>query len=76
MPRVGFEHTIAVFERTKTVHALNRPATVIGLSFTATFKIKLLHVNGTVIRESNVSDLFQLTYGNILIPGLRLLYRI
>jgi hypothetical protein len=30
MPRVGFEHTIPVFERAKTVHALDRAATVIG----------------------------------------------
>jgi hypothetical protein len=27
---VGFEPTISVFERTKTVHALDRAATVIG----------------------------------------------
>jgi hypothetical protein len=31
MPRVGFEHTIPVFERAKTVHALDRAATAIGL---------------------------------------------
>jgi hypothetical protein len=30
MPRVGFELTTLVFERAKTVHALDRPATVIG----------------------------------------------
>jgi hypothetical protein len=30
MPRVGFEHTIPVFEGTKTVHALDRAATVNG----------------------------------------------
>jgi hypothetical protein len=30
MPRVGFEPTIPAFERTKTVHALDRAATVIG----------------------------------------------
>jgi hypothetical protein len=28
--RVGFEHTIPAFERAKTVHALDRGATVIG----------------------------------------------
>jgi hypothetical protein len=32
MPLVGFEHTIPVFERAKTVHALDRAATVIGHS--------------------------------------------
>jgi hypothetical protein len=31
MPRVGFETTIPVFEWAKTVHALDRAATVIGL---------------------------------------------
>jgi hypothetical protein len=31
MPRVGYEPTIPVFERAKTVHALDRAATVIGL---------------------------------------------
>jgi hypothetical protein len=30
MPLVGFEHTIPVLERAKTVHALGRVATVIG----------------------------------------------
>jgi hypothetical protein len=30
MPRVGFELTIPVIERTKAVHALDRAATVIG----------------------------------------------
>jgi hypothetical protein len=30
MPRVGLEPTTPVFERAKTVHALDRAATVIG----------------------------------------------
>jgi hypothetical protein len=30
MPRVGLEPTIPAFERTKTVHALDRETTVIG----------------------------------------------
>jgi hypothetical protein len=30
MPRVGFEPTITAFERAKTVHALDRTASVIG----------------------------------------------
>jgi hypothetical protein len=30
MPRVGFEPTIPVFERTKIIHALDRATTVIG----------------------------------------------
>jgi hypothetical protein len=32
MPQVGFEPTIPVFERAKTVHALDCAATVIGMS--------------------------------------------
>jgi hypothetical protein len=31
MPRVGFDPTIIAFERTKTVHALDRAATVISV---------------------------------------------
>jgi hypothetical protein len=31
MPRVGFEITTPVFERAKTVHALDRAATVIAI---------------------------------------------
>jgi hypothetical protein len=30
MPRLGFEPMTPVFERTKTVHALDRAATVMG----------------------------------------------
>jgi hypothetical protein len=30
MPQVGFEPTIPAFQRMKTVHALDRAATVIG----------------------------------------------
>jgi hypothetical protein len=33
MPRVGFEPTIPMFERSKTVHALDREATAIGSHF-------------------------------------------
>jgi hypothetical protein len=31
MPRVGFEPTILVFDRAKTVHALDRAANVMGV---------------------------------------------
>jgi hypothetical protein len=37
MPQVGFEHTIPMFERAKTVHALDRAATVIGILTIYTF---------------------------------------
>jgi hypothetical protein len=36
MPWVGFEHTIPMFERAKTVHALDRVATVIGMCLGST----------------------------------------
>jgi hypothetical protein len=35
---VGFEPTIPVFERAKTVHALDSAATVIGLEFCYAFQ--------------------------------------
>jgi hypothetical protein len=34
MPRAGFEPTIPVFERAKTVHALDRTVTRIGMKST------------------------------------------
>jgi hypothetical protein len=34
MPEVGYEFTIAVTEQAKTVHALDRAATVIGRNLT------------------------------------------
>jgi hypothetical protein len=40
MPQVGFEPTITAFERAKTVHALDRAATVIG-----TLRCGLLTIN-------------------------------
>jgi hypothetical protein len=33
MPRVAFEHTISMLERAKTVHAIDRAATMISFSF-------------------------------------------
>jgi hypothetical protein len=43
MPRVGFGRTIPVFERTKTIHALDRAATVIGSA--AVYALILGHVD-------------------------------
>jgi hypothetical protein len=42
MHLVAFEPTIPVFERTKTVHAFDRAATVIGM-------ITLYEINATII---------------------------
>jgi hypothetical protein len=41
MPRVGFKPTILVFERTKTVHALERAATVIGSQSVQNIRVDL-----------------------------------
>jgi hypothetical protein len=41
MPRVRFETTFPVFERAKTVHALDGTVTVIGLTKTASYKLGL-----------------------------------
>jgi hypothetical protein len=43
MPRVGFEPTIPVFERAKTVHALERAATGSG-SFSQLPSVKIVGV--------------------------------
>jgi hypothetical protein len=45
IPRVGFEPTIPVFERAKTVHALDRAATVIGCSFSKLDKNICVKIN-------------------------------
>jgi hypothetical protein len=41
MPRVGLEPTIPVFERAKTVHALDRAAIVIGIKFNTHINVKI-----------------------------------
>jgi hypothetical protein len=48
LPLVGFEPTISVFELAKTVHVLNRAATVIGHHF---FYLHVKKRNVNVIRE-------------------------
>jgi hypothetical protein len=47
MPRFGFEPTIPVFERAKTVHALDRAATAIG---TIVLLLEKLSVEGNEIK--------------------------
>jgi hypothetical protein len=48
MPQVGFEPTIPVFERAKTVHTLDRPTTVVGLGYKY-FRIILLSTTSATI---------------------------
>jgi hypothetical protein len=47
-PQVGFEPTFSVFERTKTVHALDRAATVIGTYITSVIKLNRMIWEGPV----------------------------
>jgi hypothetical protein len=44
MPQMGYEPMIPVFERVKTVHALDRAATVIGFDFLCN-REETLHLN-------------------------------
>jgi hypothetical protein len=45
MPRVGFEPTIPVFERAKTVHALYHATSVIGVANNNKLEIKMYQYN-------------------------------
>jgi hypothetical protein len=60
MSQKRFEPTIPVFERAKTVHALDRAATVIGKYMTALLnyseKIDLLFQSGTGVTFQNQTD--------------------
>jgi hypothetical protein len=50
MPRVRLEPMISVFERSKTVHALDRVATRIGIQiYTKTEQLKLLLLNRSTV---------------------------
>jgi hypothetical protein len=57
MPRVGFESTILASERAKTVHALDRSATVIGcdanLSLISSAAVKTAERYTTVFKTSS-----------------------
>jgi hypothetical protein len=49
MPPLGFEPTIPVFERRKTVHALDSAATVIGFFLLVTMRSAKLLINLVII---------------------------
>jgi hypothetical protein len=51
MPRVGFEPTIPVSERAKTVHALDRATTVIGATEIEGYEIMITRINGNQTSE-------------------------
>jgi hypothetical protein len=52
MARVGFEPTIQVFERAKTVHALDSAATVIGGNNTTSCYLLSTHLAGITPHSS------------------------
>jgi hypothetical protein len=54
MPQMGFELTIPVFERAKTVHALDCAATVIGDNYN--YDIKLIVSLYSSLTESSETD--------------------
>jgi hypothetical protein len=54
MSRVGFEPTIPVFQREKTVHALDRAATAIGVHIFS-------EIQRTIISELMQSDISMLS---------------
>jgi hypothetical protein len=52
MSRVGFEPTIPAFERAKTVHALDRAATVIGFDLSSIrFFLLYIRIFGVIFCE-------------------------
>jgi hypothetical protein len=54
MPRVGFEHTVPVFERVKTINVLGRAATVIGLDNTVRLKFIKIRWLKIVVKDCNL----------------------
>jgi hypothetical protein len=54
MPWVGFEHTIPVFERAMTFHALDRAATVIGFLKSSVEKTRFIYYRANTVNK----DLF------------------
>jgi hypothetical protein len=54
MPQVGFELTIPVLERAKTVHGLDRAATVIGRkNYNLLIIIRLINPSMIAVARSN-----------------------
>jgi hypothetical protein len=55
MPQMGFESTIPVFEQAKTVHALDRAATVTGLASVTGSDVKKL-TNSWYSKHQNLDN--------------------
>jgi hypothetical protein len=56
MPLVGLEPTIPAFERAKTVHALDRAATVIGDKSHA-YKNNFVYIEGYDLRDYSIGKM-------------------
>jgi hypothetical protein len=57
MPLLGFEHTISVFQRAKTVHDLDGAATVIGLQDIQVYMGINVHNSGEIFTVAvRISD--------------------
>jgi hypothetical protein len=65
MPRMGFEPTISVSKQAKTVHALDRAATVIGLNMTSDSLLHALSEMGPHILEDSQLYLMGLSYRGV-----------
>jgi hypothetical protein len=58
MPQMGFEPTIPMFERAKTVHALDCVASVIGT------KYMYLYISATIIKKVWLHNLKRYSFGS------------
>jgi hypothetical protein len=69
MPRVGFDHLAPAFERAKTVHALDRAATVIGTAILLKFLITVIEILQLLLlqlnRYSTSTELLTLSLNNL-----------
>jgi hypothetical protein len=58
MPLVGFEPTIPVFERAKTVYALDRAAPVVGFLYLSNYKHgEILSVQVEITYRNGLADI-------------------
>jgi hypothetical protein len=75
MPWVGFEPTIPEFERAKTVHALERAATVIGTKATTLEKQNSITVSSRFLHHSKYIRKAEQHYSEQQIPSSQQLHK-
>jgi hypothetical protein len=66
MPQVEFEPTVPAFEWAKTVHALDRMGTVIGISHINTKKYIIIFICGTIYVSIQTPHISRATRRNSL----------